>query len=387
MKIIYFDNISTTRPFPEVVEAMLPYLGEYYGNPASLHQVGQTAKQAIEGARIQVAELIGAKPREVCFTSSGTEANNLALKGATLALRKKGRHIITSSIEHYSVLHPCRTLSKQGFEVTYLPTDKYGMIDPEDVRKAITKETILISIMHANNEVGTIQPIAEVSKVAKEHGVLLHTDAVQSAGKLPISVTELGVDILSLAGSQFYGPKGSGALYVRRGVRVLPLLEGGTQEGGRRPGTHNVAAIVGMGKAAQLTKDKLGELTGHLLPLQRQLQQEIPRQVKHVLLTGHPERRIPGHVSLCVEYIEGESMLLFLDMEGIAAASGSACTSEALKSSYVLDAMGIPAATAQGSLVLSLGEENTAADVERFLEVFPPIVERLRKMSPFKPNN
>ncbi len=382
MPNIYFDHVATTRPHEEVLEAMQPYLGKHFGNPASLHQGGQIVKQALEGARGDVAALLGCQAEELIFTANGSEANNLALKGAARANQKKGKHIITSAIEHYSVLHPLKSLSRNGFRVTYLPVDKYGLVCPKDVEKAIEPDTILVSIMHANNEVGTVEPIREIGAITRARGVLLHSDAVQTAGKLPLDVERLQVDLLSLAGHQFYGPKGSGALYVRQGVRILPLIEGGLQEEGRRAGTPDAAAIVGLGKAAQLAKAHQEEWSKHTRRLAEYLRSGLAERIEDIIFTGHPDLRLPGHLNICVKYIEGEGILLLLDMEGIAAASGSACISQALKGSYVLEAMGIEAGVARGSLLLSLGKDNTKEEVDYLLQVLPPIVERLRRMSP-----
>ncbi len=382
MPPVYFDHIAGTPPYPEVVEAMLPYLKEHYGNPSSLHKVGKAASQAVEQGRKQIAGLIGAGSEEIYFTADGSEANNLAIKGVAQARQKKGRHIVTSDIEHYSILHPLKSLSRQGFEVTHVPVDKDGLVDPEAVERAIREDTVLVSIMLANNEIGTIQPIARIGKFTKEKGIYLHTDAVAAVGRIPVNVAELGLDMLSLAGDQFCGPQGIGALYVRHGTRFLPQIEGGTQEGGKRAGSYNVAGIVGMGQAAQLISRDMPEISERLTVLQNKLRDGLQEKIGDIILTGHAKKRLPGHVSLCVKYIEGESMLLFLDMQGIAIASGSACTSLALKTSQVLAAIGVDPATANGSMVISLGKENTEAEVDRFLEVLPPIVERLRQMSP-----
>lgn len=382
MQPVYFDNIAGTPPYLEVVEAMLPYLKEHYGNPSSLHRVGKAASQAVEQAREQVAGLIGADAEGIYFTASGSEANNLAIKGVAQARQKKGRHIVTSNIEHYSILHPLKSLSRQGFEVTHVPVDKQGLVDPEAVRLAIREDTILVSIMLANNEIGTIQPLARIGKLTRERGIYFHADAVAATGRIPVNVEELGVDMLSLASDQFYGPQGIGALYVRHGTRFLPQIEGGTQEGGKRAGSYNVAGIVGLGKAAQLIGRDMQMMNEKLTTLQNKLRNGLQDKIGDIILTGHAGSRLPGHVSLCVKYIEGESMLLFLDMQGIAIASGSACTSLALKTSQVLAAIGIDPATANGSMVISLGKDNTEAEVTRFLEVLPPIVERLRQMSP-----
>ncbi|UCF77854.1 MAG: cysteine desulfurase NifS [Candidatus Eiseniibacteriota bacterium] len=381
-KSIYFDHAATTQTDERVVEAMLPFLRESFGNPSTVHDLGQQAKAAIDGAREAVAKFIGALPDEIVFTSTGTEADNFAIKGLAATRQQKGNHIITSSIEHHAVLHSCKKLEKQGFEVTYVPVDKYGMVDPGEVEKAVRPSTILISIMHANNEVGTVQPLEKISGVARAKKVVFHTDAVQTVGQIPVDVNKLGVDLLSLSGHQFYGPKGVGALYIRRGVRIAPVTDGGIQEDGKRPGTENVAAIVGLGKAAEVAGSEMAAAAERMKNLRDSLEVGIRERVNRVRFNGHPEKRLPGHASMCVEYVEGESMVLFLNMEGIAASSGSTCSSKALKSSHVLAAMGVPPAVAQGSLLLALGRENSQEEVDRFIEVFPPIVERLREMSP-----
>lgn len=382
MRRVYLDHIAATPLDPQVLQAMLPYLGEKYGNPQSLHSIGQEALQAVEEARSQVAGLIGADESEIFFTASGSEANNFAIKGIALARREKGSHIVLSAIEHQSVLHSAKFLEKLGFSSTLVPADKHGLVDPENVKKAIKKETILVSVMLANSEVGTVEPLAEIAGVCRSLGVPLHTDAVAAVGNIPVEIKDLGVDALSLAADQFYGPKGSGALFIKKGTRILPLIDGGIQEGGRRAGTENVAGIIGLGKTAQVAKAKLPERMEKMKPLRDRLIDLLPQRVEHVVLTGHREKRLPHHASFCVEFIEGEAMLLNLDMKGIAASSGSACTSRALKASHVLLAMGIDHALAQGSLVFSLIENTAAEDIDYLLSVFPPIIERLRKMSP-----
>jgi len=382
MRKVYLDNVAITPLLPEVREAMLPFLGEVFGNPSSLHDWGDVARQAVDAARSQVAELIGANDEEVIFTGSGTESNNFAVKGLALAQQSKGKHVVVSAIEHFSALHSARTLEKWGFEMTQVPVDKYGLVNPEDVKRSIRKDTVLVSVMHANGEVGTIEPIKEIAKIAKENNVVFHTDAIATAGTIPVDVKELGVDALSLAGNQFYGPKGVGALWVRRGVRIMPFLDGGVQEGGRRAGTENVPAIVGLGKAAELAKANMAARMKQLIPLRDRLLKELPAKIEHVMVTGHPQNRLPGHASFCVEFIEGESMLMFLNIEGIAVSSGSACTSRALKASHVLIAMGISHELAQGSLLCTFGLDNTNEDVDYVLKVLPPIVDRLRQMSP-----
>ena len=382
MKKVYLDNTATTPIITEVREAMLPYLEEAFGNPSCLHEWGDTAREGMETARAQVAELIGASPEEIIFTGSGTESNNFAIKGLAMAQQKKGKHVVVSAIEHFSVLHSARALEKWGFELSIVPVDKYGVVDPEDVRKSIREDTVLVSIMHANNEVGTIQPIKEIAKVTKEKGVVFHTDAVATAGVIPVDAKELGVDALSLAGNQFYGPKGVGALWIRKGVRIMPLLDGGVQEGGRRAGTENVPAIIGLGKAAELAKTNVMARIEHLTSLRDRLIAELPARIDHVVVTGHPQDRLPGHASFCVEFIEGEAMLMLLNSQGVAVTSGSACTSRALQASHVLIAMGLPHEIAQGSLLFGFGIDNTAEDIDYVLEVLPPIVDRLRQMSP-----
>jgi len=382
MRRVYLDNAATTPLLPEVREAILPYLGEAFGNPSCLHEWGDVAREAMEAARTRVAQLIGANAEEIIFTGSGTESNNFAIKGLALAQQNKGKHVVVSAIEHFSVLHSARTLEKWGFELTLVPVDKYGVVDPEDVRKSLRKDTVLVSIMHANGEVGTIEPVKEIAKITKESNVVFHTDAIATAGTIPVDVSELGVDALSLAGNQFYGPKGVGALWVRRGVRIMPFLEGGVQESGRRAGTENIPAIVGLGKAAELANANMLSRTEHLTQLRNRLLTELPAKIERVRVTGHPQNRIPGNASFCVEFIEGEAMLMLLNSQGVAVTSGSACTSRALKASHVLIAMGLSHAVAQGSLLFTFGIDNTPEDIDYVLEVLPPIVDRLRQMSP-----
>jgi cysteine desulfurase len=382
LRKVYVDNAAATPLLPEVREAMMPYLGDIFGNPSSLHDWGDGAREAVGSAREQVAALIGANADEIIFTGSGTESNNFAVKGLALAQQTKGKHVVVSAIEHFSVLHSARTLEKLGFEVSEVPVDKYGMVDPDDVARQIRKDTILVSIMHANGEVGTVEPIGEIAKITRERKIPFHTDAVATVGTIPINVAELGVDALSLAGNQFYGPKGVGALWLKKGVRIMPLLDGGIQEEGRRAGTENVPAIAGLGKAAELAKTHMADRMTRLAPLRDHLLKELPKRVEHVVVTGHPQHRLPGHCSFCVEFIEGESMLMLLNSRGIAVSSGSACTSRALKASHVLIAMGLSHEIAQGSILFTLGIDNTKEDVDYVLETMPPIVDRLRQMSP-----
>jgi len=382
MRKVYLDHNATTPTHPEVVKAMLPYYEEVFGNASSIHQFGQQARKAIDKAREKVADFIGAKPEEIVFTSGGTEADNFAIKGVAYANEKKGNHIITSSIEHHAVLNPCKYLEKQGFQVTYIPVDRYGLFNPDEVKKAVTKETILITIMHANNEVGTIEPIAEIGKIAKEKGICLHTDAVQTVGKIPVDVNELNVDLLSLSGHKIYGPKGIGALYIRKGTRIQPLIQGGHHEKNRRAGTENVPAIVGLGKAIEIAKETMEGESIRLTNLRNKLCSGIGEKIDHVHLNGHPGKRLPNTLNMSFEFIEGESIILSLDMKGIAVSSGSACTSGSLEPSHVLKAMGVDPAIAQGSIRFSLGKDNTEEDINYVLEVLPEIIARLRAMSP-----
>lgn len=383
MRKIYMDYVGTNPIDPVVLESMMPYFKEYYANPLSIYEPAIRAREALEKARQQTASLINAKTAEIIFTSSGAESNNFILKGIAHAYEKKGRHIITSRIEHHSVLNTARYLEKSGFRVTYVPVDKQGRIDPSDVARAITDETILISLIHASPEIGTIEPIAGLAKVAHEKGVLFHTDAVATAGNIPIDVKDLNVDLLSLSAHQFYGPKGAGAVYLKEGTRIIPLIYGGIQEGGRRAGTENVPAIVGMGKAAELAMKDMQSRIQHVRPLRDSLISGVLNRVEKVMLTGHPEERLPGHASFVVEYIEGEAMLLLLAGNGIYCASGSACTSKALKSSPVLASIGVPDHIAQGSVVFTIGQETSKEDIDYFNETFPKVIERLREMSPF----
>ncbi|MBU4226770.1 MAG: cysteine desulfurase NifS [Candidatus Atribacteria bacterium] len=387
MKRIYMDHAATTSTDVEVVKAMEPYFTLKYGNPNSIHSFGQEARKAVEEAREKIAHLIGANSSEIVFTAGGTEADNHAIKGIAWANQKKGNHIITSKIEHHAVLHSCQFLEKQGFRVTYLPVDKYGLIDSEDVKKAITGKTILVTIMHANNEIGTIEPIKEISKVVKKAGVYFHTDSVQTVGHIPIDVNDLGADMLSMSGHKFYGPNGVGALYLRKGTRIVNLIDGGAQEKNRRAGTENVAGIVGLGKAAELAEKRLVQgKEVEVIKLRDKLIKGITEKIDHTHLNGHPTKRLPGNANFCFEFIEGESMLLSLDMEGVAASSGSACTSGSLTASHVLLAIGLPPEIAHGSLRLTLGKDNTEEEIDYVIDILPGIIEKLRALSPFQGN-
>jgi cysteine desulfurase len=382
MTKVYLDRIAATPLRPEAFEAMRPFLTEDFGNPQSLHAWGRRAQEAVEAARTDVAALIGAEAPEITFTASGSEANNFAVKGLAGGQQARGRHVVVSAIEHTSVLNAVKALERSGFTSTLVPVDCEGRVDPAAVERALTKDTVLVSVMMANSEVGTIEPVAEIAATCRARNVLVHTDAVAAAGSIPIDVRALGVDALSLAGDQFYGPKGAAALYLRRGTRILPLIDGGIQEGGRRGGTENVAGVVGLGRAAALARAEMAARAAALAPLRDRLLDELPRRVGHVRVTGSRTARLPHHASFCVQFVEGEGMLLFLDMKGFAASSGSACTSKSLKASHVLLAMGLDHATAQGSLIFSLIDGTTAAAVDALLEAFPPIVERLRALSP-----
>ena len=382
MKRIYLDYAATTPTHPEVLKAMLPYFTDAFGNPSSIHSFGQEAKDAIEKARNQVAALIGAKSEEIVFTGSGTEADNFAVKGVALSRQGKGNHVITSSIEHHAVLETCKFLEKQGFSVTYLPVDGYGMIDPVGVKKAITAKTILISVMHASNEVGTIEPIAEIGNIAREVEIYLHTDAVQAAGHIPVDVNKLNVDLLSMSAHKLYGPKGIGALYIRKGTKVSSFMHGGSQERGKRASTENVPAIIGFGKAAEIAQREMLEEAQKLTVLRDRLIEGILTSIEHTQLNGHPVIRLPNNVNVSVDYAEGESMLLNLDLAGICASTGSACSSVDLEPSHVLVAMGLPHLQAHSSLRFTSGKWTTEEDINQVLNVLPGIVSKLRAMSP-----
>ena len=385
LRTIYLDHAATTAVDPQVVQAMLPYFNPQYGNASSIYSLGQEADNAVDKARRTVADILGCQPREVIFTSCGTESDNLALRGVGWARRNlgKGNHIITSSIEHHAVSHTCEQLEKHfGFEVTYLPVDKHGLVDPDDVGRAIKDDTVLISIIYANNEVGAIEPIAEIGRIAKEKGVPFHTDAVQAGGVLNLDVNELNVDLLSLSAHKFYGPKGVGVLYARKGVPLLPTQTGGAHERNRRAGTENVPYIVGLAAALKIAYEKLETNNERIATLRDRLIEGVLDSIVEVEFTGHPTNRLPNSASFVFRYIEGEAMLLNLDLAGICASSGSACSSASLEASHVLLAMGIPPEVAHGSLRLTLGRENTEEDVDYVLDILPGIVQKLRDMSP-----
>ncbi len=382
MKRIYLDYAATTPTHPEVVKAMLPYFTDAFGNPSSIYSYGQEAKAAIEEARVKVAALVNARDEEIVFTSGGTEADNFALKGVAFANESKGNHIITSSIEHQAVIETCKFLERKGFRITYLPVDESGMVDPSHIKKAITDKTTLISVMHANNEMGTVEPIAEIGKVAKEAGIYFHTDAVQTVGHIPVDVNELGVDLLSMSAHKLYGPKGVGALYIRKGTKLTPFMHGGEQERRRRASTENVPGIVGLGKAAELAQPEVNEEAKRLTYLRDQLVKGLVEQIDHIRLNGHPTRRLPNNVNVSVDYVEGESMVLNLDLEGICVSTGSACSSSSLEPSHVLLAMGLSPEQAHGSLRFTLGKWTNEEDIRRVLEVLPRVVAKLRAMSP-----
>ena len=382
MKNIYFDHAATTAVKPEVLETMLPYFTEKYGNASSIYSLGRENKKAIDDTREKVATALNAQPKEIFFTSGGTEADNWAIKGVAFSNESKGKHIITTNIEHHAVLHTCKYLEKYGFEVTYVPVDNKGIVHVEDIEKAIRPDTILISVMFANNEIGTIQPIKEIGALAKEKGIYFHTDAVQAIGNIPIDIKDMNIDMLSLSGHKFYGPKGVGVLYIRDGVRISPMLHGGAQERGKRASTENVAGIVGLGKAIELATENIDEYNTKLMKLRDRAIKEILEKIPYSRLNGDEKNRLPGNVNISFEFIEGESILLMLDMKGICASSGSACTSGSLDPSHVLLAIGLPHEIAHGSLRLTFGEENTDSDLDYLLETLPPIIEKLRAMSP-----
>lgn len=382
MKKIYMDHNATAPVHPAVVDAILPYYREAYGNASSVHAFGREARSAMEEAREKIAEFIGAQPREIVFTSGGTESDNFAIAGVAYQNAKKGKHIITTAIEHPAVLNTCEHLETHGFEVTYLGVDRHGIVSLDDLREAIREDTILITIMHANNEIGTIEPMKEIGEIAREKGIVLHSDAVQAVGKIPVNVDETGVDLISISAHKIYGPKGIGAMYMRRGTKVEPLIRGGHHERNRRAGTENVPGIVGFGKAVEVAASDLEEEGKRLFSLTEKLRTGLQDQLEHVYANGHPTERLPGTMNLSFDFLEGESILLNLDMKGVAVSTGSACTSGSLEPSHVMTAIGIPVATAQGAIRFSLGRANTEADVDYVLEELPPIIRRLRSMSP-----
>ena len=382
MRNIYLDYAATTPCDPQVLEAMKPFFFDKPGNASSMHSFGQEAKKGVEDSREMLASFIGAKPEEIIFTSGGTESNNNVIFGAAEALKNKGDHIITSAIEHHAISEPCSHLEKKGYKVTYVKVDKEGLVSLEDIKKAVTDKTILISIMHANNEIGTIQPIKEIGEFAKEKGIYFHTDAVQTVGHIPVNVNDLNVDFLSLSGHKFYGPKGIGALYIRKGARIERLLYGGDQEKGRRPSTYNTPGIVGLGKAIELCQKNMDSETKEQVKLRDRMINEIPRIIPDVKLNGDPNVRLPNNVNFSMRYIEGESILLSLDMLGVAISTGSACTSSSLEPSHVLLAIGLDHATAHGSLRITMGRWTKESDIDYFLEHLPKVVDKLRAMSP-----
>ena len=376
------DNSATTRISSEVLDSMMPYLTTGYGNPSSIYSIGRESRKAVENARELVAKALSCDTNEIYFTSGGSESDNWAIKGVAFANENKGKHIITTSIEHHAVLHTCKYLEKYGFEITYLPVKSNGIIDINDLKKAIRKDTILISIMYANNEIGSIQPIKEIGEIAKENNIYFHTDAVQAIGNIPINLKELNIDLLSLSAHKFHGPKGVGVLYIRKGVKISNMIHGGGQEKNMRAGTENVAGIVGLGKAIELATIDIEKKSKYLITLRERLIKGIMESIPDTILNGDPINRLPGNVNVCFKYIEGESILLLLDMKGICASSGSACTSGSLNPSHVLLAIGLPHEIAHGSLRLTLSEENTQEEIEYVLETLPPIIQNLRNMSP-----
>ena len=381
MNRIYLDHAATTPMRREVIEAMQPYLSQYFGNPSSLHHFGKEAANAISDAREKAAHMLGARPDEVVFVSGGTESDNLAVLGVAYANRDRGKHIITTQIEHYAVLEPCRFLEREGWRVTYLPVDRSGMVDPEDVREAMTDETVLISVMHANNEIGTIQPLNEIGAIAKERGVCFHTDAVQTFSHIPIQVDEVHADLLSFSGHKFYGPKGVGGLYVRKGTAIAPHLHGGYQEFRLRAGTENVAGIVGAGKAVQLAMLEMDAQTAYITALRDRLVKSL-LEIEGIRLNGHPIHRLPNNINITVELVDGEAMLINLDFKGIAVSTGSSCTAAGKGPSHVLTAIGLSYEEARSALRITLGKDNTEREIEYFLEVFKDVLSNLRKMSP-----
>lgn len=381
-KPIYMDNASTTKISPEVLDSMMPYLKTEYGNPSSIYSLGRESRKAIENAREQVSKVLQCDTNEIYFTSGGSESDNWAIKGIAFANEKKGKHIITTNIEHHAVLHTCEYLKKYGFEITYLPVKSNGIIDINDLKNAIRKDTTLISIMYANNEIGSIQPIKEIGEIAREKNIYFHTDAVQAIGNIPIDVNELNINLLSLSAHKFHGPKGVGVLYIRKGVNISNMIHGGGQERGMRAGTENVASIVGLGKAIEIATKDIQKKSQYIINLREELIKGIMNSIPDTILNGDSINRLPGNINVCFKYIEGESILLMLDLKGICASSGSACTSGSLNPSHVLLAIGLPHEIAHGSLRLTLSEENTQEEIEYVLETLPPIIQNLRNMSP-----
>jgi len=379
---IYFDHNATTPVAPEVADAMLPYLREEWGNPSSIHWAGRGSRKGVDDARDSVARLLNCEPTEVVFTSSGTEGDNHAIKGVVYSKKARGNHIITTRVEHPAVLNTCKYLEKNGFEVTWLDVDSQGMIDLDELKAAIKPSTTLITVMYANNETGTLFPIDRIGEIAREHGVTFHTDAVQAGGKIPLDTKKLNVDLLTISGHKLYGPKGVGALYIRRGVKLVPLIHGGHHERNRRGGTENVAGIAGLGRACEIALRDMDREVEHTSALRDRLEKALMEKIPHTYLNGHPTERLPNTTNLSFEFVEGESLLLNLDMKGIAASSGSACTSGSLEPSHVLIAMGLTHELSHGSVRFSLGRENTAEEVDFLIEQMPPIVERMRAMSP-----
>lgn len=384
---VYLDHNATTPVHPEVLEAMMPFFRDQFGNPSSIHWAGREVKKYLDEARERVAALIHARPAEIVFTGCGTESDNMAIKGVAFAQREKGRHIITTQVEHHAVLHTCQFLEKMGFAVTYLPVNQQGLIDPEELRRAIRKDTILITAMFANNETGTVFPIQEIGEIAREKGVTFHSDAIQAVGKLPVNLGELPLDILSLSGHKLYAPKGIGVQYIRTGTQLVPLIHGGGQERNRRAGTENIPHIIGLGQACEVARRDFDRRYAHVLRLRNKLEEGIIARIPHVQVNGHPTQRLPNTSNISFQYIEGESLLLNLDLEGIAVSSGSACTSGSLEPSHVLLAMGLKHEVAQGAVRFSLGWSNTEEEVDYVLEVLPRIVQRLRDMSPLYPKS
>ena len=382
MERVYLDHASATPVKKEVLRAMIPYFDQHFGNPSTVYDLGTNIKRVMEEQREKVGSLIGAQGGQIIFTSSGAEANNLAIKGVVFAKQKKGNHIIVSSVEHHSVLNAARFFERFDYEVTFLPTDEYGLVDPKRLEGAIRPETVLVSVMHANNEIGTIEPISELSEICRSKGVIFHTDAVATVGNIPVDVKELGVDLLSLSGGSLGAPKGTGALYFREKLRLMPLIHGGIQESGRRGGTENIPGIVGLGKAAEIASKELPTRMNYTKDLRDRLVKGIIERIEKVKYTGHPQRRLPGHASLCIEAIEGEALIYMLNSYGVYANTGSACASKALKTSPVLVAIGVPAEIAQGSVVFTLDSSNTIEEIEYVIEKMPLAVQKLRDLSP-----